>query len=252
VSLALVTRGRRMRIRGAELALAEDQRPPIVYLRPFDADRTQIAVRMWSRLRVPARERFERTYEERLARTLRKAGPFVAVGDPTERLPLLGAARVYVDDEHWRDAVGELIARASLVVLHVGESQGVVWEVHHTIALGDPERVVLSLPLQGKRKERSRQDRYDAFVRGFGDAFPRPLPDRIGECQFLCFDADWVARPVGGRDAAVPAGDTGRAIALRRLAREFRITWAPYWLRLVVYFAPAVAAWNVVNSLVNT
>src|SRR4051794_10490972 len=38
VSLALVTRGRRMRVRGADVLLAEDTRAPIVYLRPFDAD----------------------------------------------------------------------------------------------------------------------------------------------------------------------------------------------------------------------
>ena len=54
---------------------------------------------------------FEKTYEERLARTLRKVGPFVAVGDPTERLPLLGAARMYAADEEWQETVDELTAR---------------------------------------------------------------------------------------------------------------------------------------------
>src|SRR5919108_1744657 len=35
VSLALVARGRRMRVSGADRVLAEDVRPPVVYLRPF-------------------------------------------------------------------------------------------------------------------------------------------------------------------------------------------------------------------------
>jgi hypothetical protein len=113
---------------------------------------------MSSRLRIAARERFERTYEERLARALNKAGPFVAVGDPTERLPLLGAARVYADDSQWVETVDDLTARAGMIVIHAGESRGVAWEVRHVIDLDDPERVILSLPLQGKRKERSRQD----------------------------------------------------------------------------------------------
>src|SRR5205814_5687880 len=92
VSFGLVTFGRRIRAGGAERVLARDARAPIVYLRPFRADGAEFAKRMWSRVRISPLEAYE-TYEQRLARTLRKIGPFVAVGDPTERLPLLGAAR---------------------------------------------------------------------------------------------------------------------------------------------------------------
>src|SRR4051812_49286849 len=42
-TLWLVTKGRRIRARGGERALAEDARAPIVYLRPFNADGAQIA-----------------------------------------------------------------------------------------------------------------------------------------------------------------------------------------------------------------
>ena len=34
-----------------------------------------------------------------------------------------------------------------------------------------------------------------------------------------------------------PDGEDGRARALRRLAREFKITWGPRWARFTVYFA---------------
>ena len=37
-SSAVVAQGRRMRVAGGERVLAEDERAPIVYLRPFDAD----------------------------------------------------------------------------------------------------------------------------------------------------------------------------------------------------------------------
>jgi hypothetical protein len=235
VALALTTRGRRMRAEGAERLLGEDPRPPVVYLRPFDADRAAIANRMASRLRVPPRQRFESTYEERLARTLRHAGPFVAVGDPTEGLPVLGAARLYAADTEWQETVNDLIARAAVVLLHAGEGEGLAWEVRHVTALGAPERVILSLPLQSKRRRTSRQERYDAFRRRCGDAFPRPLPDHIGDCQFLYFDADWTPRLLGRRDAPPPAGADARAVALQRLAREFKITWAPLWVRALAY-----------------
>ena len=249
LSMALIVRGRRMRVGGAEHVLADDRRAPIVYLRPFDTDHTKIATRMSSRLRISPREYVEPTYEERLARTLRKAGPFVAVGDPTERLPLLGAARVYADDSEWRETVDGLTARASVVVIHAGESDGVAWEVGHVIALDAPERVIVSLPLQGKRKERSRQERYDAFRHRFGDAFSRPLPDRIRDCQFLYFDADWRPRLLGERGAQLPDGDAPRALALRELAREFKITWGPAWARYVAYTAAVLAPIGVISAL---
>lgn len=253
VSLALVTRGRRMRAVGADRVLVEDVRPPIVFLRPFGVDRAEIGRRMSSssRVRISLREGFELTYEERLARTLRKVGPFVAVGDPTEGLPLLGAARMYAADEDWQETVDKLTARASVVLLHAGESAGLGWEVRHVIELGAPERVILSLPLHAKRKEPSRQERYDAFRRTFGDAFPRPLPEEIGHCQFLYFDADWTPRLLGERGTALPAGESGRARALRQLAREFKITWAPRWVRTLVYLIAGGGVIHAVDQLMD-
>lgn len=249
-AVALAARGRRMRVAGGERALAADARAPIVYLRPFGADSTQGVKRWVSRVRISPREGFDRTYEERLARTLRKVGPFVAVGDPTERLPLLGAARLYAADEDWQETVDELTARAGVVLLHAGESEGLAWEVQHVIGLDAPERAILSLPLYAKRKEPSRQARYDAFRNRFGEAFPRPLPMTIGHCQFAYFDPDWTPRLLGERGAALPAGDSERAQALRALAREFKIAWGPMWLRYVVYIAAFFAALAGIEALI--
>jgi hypothetical protein len=236
VSLWLVSRGRRIRASGAERVLAEDVRAPIVYLRPFDADQARIANRWSSRLRISPREGFEKTYEQRLARTLREVGPFVAVGDPTERLPMIGAARIYAADEDWQEKVDELTDRAGVLLLQAGEGDGLAWEVRHVVEQDAPERVILSLPLHAERKEQSRQERYDDFRRRSADAFPRPLPETIGHCQFLYFDADWTPRLLGERGTTLPTGESGRARALRMLAREFKIMWAPRWVRYIVYF----------------
>ena len=253
VSLWLVTRGRRMRVSGAERVLAEDVRPPTVYLRPFDADQAQIANRWSSRLRISPREGLEKTYEQRLARTLRKIAPFVAVGDPTEPLPLIGAARMYAADEDWQETVDDLTDRAGVLLVHAGEGDGLAWEVQHVIEQDEPERVILSLPLLAKRKEPSRQERYDDFRRRTCDAFPRPLPETIGHCQFLYFDADWTPRLLGERGTALPTGESEPAKALRRLAREFKITWAPRWVRIsiwaVAFFAGVWAVFELVESL---
>ena len=242
VSLWLFTLGRRMRVTGAERVLAEDSREPIVYLRPFGTDRAEIARRLSSWVRISPREGFEKTYEQRLKRTLHKIGPLVAVGDPTERLPLTGAARMYAPDEEWHETVDELAGWAGVVILHAGDGDGLAWEVQRVVGLNAPERVILSLPLDAKRKEPSRQDRYDAFRGRLGDVFPRSLPEKIGHCQFMYFDADWTPRLLGERGAALPADESERAQVLRQLAREFKIAWAPRWVRVSVYVTVCLAA----------
>ena len=249
VALVAIKQGRQMRVSTGTRALAEDPRPPVVYLRPFDADGVQIAKAWSSRVRMSFWDQYGLTYEERLARILRRIGPFVAVGDPTEDIPLLGAARVYAADEDWQMTVGELIDRAGVVLLQVGASEGLAWEVGHVVALGAPERVILSLPLTEKRKTGSRRERYDAFRRRFGDVFPRPLPDSVGHCQFAYFDADWTPRLLGERGAPLPAGDDARTLALRRLAREFKITWGPRWMRMTAYVGAGLAVLYGIESL---
>jgi hypothetical protein len=252
VAFGLVTFGRRIRAGGAERVLAKDARAPIVYLRPFRADGAQIARRMWSRARISPRETLFDTYEERLARTLRKIGPFVAVGDPTERLPLLGAARMYAADEDWQATVGELMSHAAVVLLHAGEGTGFGWEVRRVIERGAPERTILSLPLEAKRRGPSRQERYDAFRSEFGHHFPRPLPETIGFCQFAYFDGDWTPRLLGERGAPLPDGEDGRAQALRRLAHEFKITWGPRWARLTLYTSAFLGVLAGLEALISS
>ena len=246
VSKWVVTRGRRMRSSGAEAVFAEDKRAPIVYLRPFDTDGAETDTAWSSRLRQSPWEKYI-THEERMARALRTIGPFVAIGDPTEELPLLGAARVYSADDGWQMTVDELTARAAIVLLQTGDSDGLAWEVHHVVELGAPERVILALPLAGKRNGRSRPERYDAFRRKFNDVFPRRLPESIGHSQFAYFDSDWTPRLLGERDNPLPTGEAPREIALRRLAREFKITWGPRWVRYAAYITAFFAGvWAVI------
>ena len=120
------------------------------------------------------------------------------------------------------------------------------------IAVDAPERAILSLPVHAKRKEPSRQERYDAFRHRFGDDFPRPLPEVIGHCQFAYFDADWTPRLLGERGAPLPVGDSARAGALRCLAREFKIAWGPLWARCVVYCTASIAELAGLEALVSS
>jgi len=212
-SSMLIRRGRRMRAREAERTLETDPRPPIVYLRPFNFDRS-------SRRSVARSEMFARTHEQRLARALRRVGPFVAIGDPAEKLPDLGADRLYRDEDHWQETVVDLTRRAGTIVVHVGDSPGLAWEVQHVVNLGQPERIILSLVTEDKQ-------RYHDFRDTLGHLFPRRLPGAIGSSNFVYFDGDWTPRADrrrGSRCPVEPVGSPGRqrSLALHQLARAER------------------------------
>ena len=128
----------------AEAVLARDPRPPIVYLRSFQDD-GQLLI---------AGSRWQMIYhlffnylagvgpEQELALTLQRIGPVVAIGKPGERLPELGAARLYAGDDEWRGVVEDLLHRARLVVLKVGATANLWWEAERAAALVPRQRLL--------------------------------------------------------------------------------------------------------------
>jgi hypothetical protein len=240
VSYSLVRLGRRMRAtEGDEAGISQDPRPLIVYLRPFDADGVGHFTAWRSRVRArPVRRMFETTYEQRLARALRDVAPLVAIANPSERLLEPGAVRLRAEDWEWQRTVADLTSRAGSIILHAGLSDGLAWEIEHVVDLGTPERVIVALPSDAPRGQPSREARYAAFVRSFWGLFPRGLPDRAGESQFLIFDADWTPHRFGDRGPkAIPRSRDSlgehRALVLERLQWEFKVSPFPYWLRAV-------------------
>jgi len=73
-------------------------------------------------------------------------GPFVAIGEPGERLPDLGAARAYFSDHEWQAAVLDWIGRARTIVIIVGKTRWVTWELQRVIASGKLDHLVLLPP----------------------------------------------------------------------------------------------------------
>ncbi len=130
---------RRLRARLDLAEQADDERAPVVYLRSFDVDR-----RLSRRPLAIGRVLASRTEEEQLVVALRESGPVVALGRPGERLPRLGAQRVYVEDADWRQQILSWFARAALVVIHVPAkpTQGLTWEVEHVLGNVALDRLV--------------------------------------------------------------------------------------------------------------
>ncbi|MBV8096570.1 MAG: hypothetical protein JO110_25675, partial [Acetobacteraceae bacterium] len=123
---ALIVLGNRAMLRAGEQATANDSRRPVVYLRPFAGDR-DMARRPLSFGRLFA----IKTEEQQLIEVLRDIGPVFAIGKPGERLPLLGASRLYFEGEEWRRQVVDWFSRAALIAvrLPVRQTPGILWEL---------------------------------------------------------------------------------------------------------------------------
>ena len=106
--------------------------------------------------------------EQELAFILQRVGPVVAIGKPGERLPELGAARVYVSHESWQQTVLEMLERSSLVLARVGASPGVLWELDRVLSLAERSKVVILI--LGSESDQA------AGVRAIEERLGVPLP----------------------------------------------------------------------------
>jgi hypothetical protein len=267
----LVKRGRRHLVATYEASEPHAFKDLILYLRPFAADDSPFRFPLmlggsfaalldkWERTRRKLAMRGVSRYEELLAYAFRPTGSFVTIGDPKERLPLLGAARIYsdtpgsagsVDEEAWKTEVGRQIADARLVLLHIGISEGIRWEIERVVQVADPRRIVLCVNPAGKLKLRLRalnsafraemRDAWAQFRAACGGAFPHGLPESIGDARFVRFDADWTARPVPPPKRKVVWFLPGRNPDVSRQTVDSALTWLT-WMMVPEPFARRIA-----------
>jgi hypothetical protein len=111
-----------------------DSQPKVLYLRSFQTDPSTAYQRLtagWT------------TEEEELKNVLQPFGDMVAIGQPGERLPVLGATRMYASQSEWKRVVLASMQSALLVVLRAGSSPGLLWEIGQAIQTIEPERLLI-------------------------------------------------------------------------------------------------------------
>jgi len=141
LSAFLLQMGRKLSRPDATTLLEADERAPIMLLRSFQDDEKSVKRRsalarllFWGFSRV--------RLEEAIAGELSRFGPFVAIGEPGERLPDLGAARSYFSDGEWQAAVLDWIGRARTIVVIAGKTRSVRWELQQVVASGKLDHLV--------------------------------------------------------------------------------------------------------------
>jgi len=155
----------------AEQLLASDPRPPVAYLRSFEAA-SEIRLRsdrFWSRTATTLFG-YAVTFspEQELAEILNYVGPVIAIGRPGEPLPELGAARLYVDDADWKAKVMDMMTRSRLVIIRAGSTPSLEWEIDQAMKRV-PRRRVLFVSL-GDANRTAAFDGY--FEKHFGRVTP--------------------------------------------------------------------------------
>jgi hypothetical protein len=97
-----------------------------------------------------------RTEEEALADVLSPIGDLIAVRSPQDRHTApAGAKRLYLaEGEFWKEEVRDLLSEARFVVLAVGSSTGVLWEMFEILARTPTERFAFVVPMDKQEYKR--------------------------------------------------------------------------------------------------
>ncbi len=177
--------------------LTADRRPPVVYLRPFEEDspRTTDVISTGESSVTLVDESDDHL------QLLHEIGPLVAIARPGRLarwgLHPLGPYRHEPDSGRWQEDVAELLSRARLVVLVVGTTPGIEWEIQACRASVRPESLLLYLPARATsalrqstviEKERKRYEELKAVIEA---QLPCRLPEFREPVYVVGFTPDW-------------------------------------------------------------
>jgi hypothetical protein len=136
---------------GTKAVLQADVRQPILYLRSFEDD--TVKLRSIVSARIPFLELFSvrgaDPFEETLAWELSTYGPVIAIARPGGSIASLGAAREFLPDATWKQEVADRIASASAIILTIGQTEGLGWEVRRVVESGHLPKAVFIFPPVG-------------------------------------------------------------------------------------------------------
>jgi len=127
--------------------------------------------------------------EESIARYFEKHGPVIAIGKPGEHLASPGAARMYLNDATWQDAILTELERAQAVVIQPAPSEGVHWELSTVREKVAPTRVLLCLISYWNNPEYY-EELCSVVAETLHVDLPRSIP-YLKRPAFVYFDEQW-------------------------------------------------------------
>lgn len=179
--------GRRLRTLTAAALLRTDKRAPILYLRSFQSDDVEDPRSIGSTI---GSAWMQRTVEERDVQHLRRIGPVLAVSRPGTRLPPIGAARIAFSDADWKTGVRDLVNDSQLIVVKVGTSANLFWELGELFRARPFRPVLVCMPPSEEDAIMNTQRQYQRFRRSLAEELPTVagvLPQELGDTGYFLF-----------------------------------------------------------------
>jgi hypothetical protein len=138
-------RGRRQSAMGVHEIRKRDTRPAVLLLRSFADDNLPLEKRyhlLWFLFAADD----ALTLESFVVDEVWRLGPVLAIGNPSESLNPLGAAREYIPEHRWRSRIQEYLNESAYVVSILGATPGLRWEYQQIEAVGREDRVLVVFP----------------------------------------------------------------------------------------------------------
>jgi hypothetical protein len=185
---------KRLRARGALAALRSDRRAPVLFLRAFADEELSIENLNPKRSFLAFAQDEFKSFEEVIWPVFQDLGPIIAIGRPGEILaPLGGAARFWVSDEKWENAIGDLarmtqfprdvrrklnlwqkvvdqlVQESRLIVMLMGLTQGddgLAWELSRVLRRQQLSKLLLVMPPVPEEEAKRRWARFAFMFEG--------------------------------------------------------------------------------------
>ncbi|MBM3163129.1 MAG: hypothetical protein FJZ79_07400 [Chlorobi bacterium] len=242
-------RGTRISAGSAEQLLQGDKRDPVVFIRSFgDEERSYRVQSLAGLVRRALVEPglFNRYFQAgasfwgpmqqfQFNRLFREIGPFIAIGKPGEKIPGMGAARMYVSDDRWQSVVGGFFRKARLVVVQPGTTPGLQWEIQEIKQAVSPEKILFILP--------EKEADYHAFRSWIDRVLPVSMPEKMPSARFLALDSQWKPYAMGGYRMLLGTLEPyfrNNSIPINSFSMLYRVvynSWVFVFIFVVVFFA---------------
>lgn len=171
--------------------IAVDPRKHVLLLRSFLDDHLTLQSQV-----VENKNTDEITFEELICREAAEWGPIVAIGDPKEKMPQLGAARAYYTNETWQERALDLLETSRLIIMIMGKTPSVGWELERILEKRYYHKTMIIFPPADAEGHEQRWNQFHKTLHKMTGMGFNPILEQ-GHCLVaIAFNNDGIPLPI--------------------------------------------------------
>lgn len=190
---ALYRMGHSLSMKSAFEVVESSTKLPVLLLRSFDLDKKRPtlsnSLSLWTDIQQVVAGSIQKHWSR----------PVIALGPPGKAHRTFRYAQVFVDGENWQPVVGSLLTACAAVVVFLGSSPGLKWELKEAIRVVQPTRLVFSF--EGLVES----DRIVILLQ-LQQYLPVPFVNTPAAFAYLAFDSEW--QPIFSKELPYKSGFT--------------------------------------------